>query len=100
MDVAEIVGHGDERGRPRHGMATLTERADEVRDAVQINSEITARAVKGALHSKLSAFKEHQFESRRAAAPERLSPHAQDRLGRHDAKCSSPSANRTACRWC
>jgi serine/threonine-protein kinase PpkA len=29
---------------------------------VQINSEITARAVKGALQSKLSAFMEHQFE--------------------------------------
>jgi serine/threonine protein kinase len=29
---------------------------------VQINSEITARAVKGALQSKLSAFKDHQFE--------------------------------------
>jgi serine/threonine protein kinase len=28
---------------------------------VRINSEITARAVKGALQSKLSAFKDHQF---------------------------------------
>jgi serine/threonine-protein kinase PpkA len=42
-------------------MATLTERAADVRNAVQINSEITARAVKGALQSKLSAFKDHVF---------------------------------------
>ena len=33
----------------------------EVRAAVQINSEITARAVKGALKSKLSAMKALQF---------------------------------------
>jgi serine/threonine-protein kinase PpkA len=62
VDVAEIVGIVTNIEDKRHGMATLTERAGEVRDAVQINSKITARAVKGALQSKLSAFKDHQFE--------------------------------------
>ena len=62
VDVAEIVGLVTNLEDMRHGMATLTERAAEVRNAVQINSEITARAVKGALQSKLSAFKDHMFE--------------------------------------
>lgn len=62
MDVAEIVGLEASRQDRLHGMAVLTERASEVREAVQINSEITARAVKGALQSKLSAFMEHRFE--------------------------------------
>jgi class 3 adenylate cyclase/CheY-like chemotaxis protein len=62
IDVAEIVGLVTNIEDMRHGMATLTERAGEVRDAVQVNSKITARAVKGALQSKLSAFKDHQFE--------------------------------------
>ena len=56
IDVAEITGLVTNLEDKRHGMATLTERAGEVRDAVQINSEITARAVKGALQSKLAAF--------------------------------------------
>ncbi|HUR87630.1 MAG TPA: protein kinase [Ramlibacter sp.] len=63
MDVAEIVGIETTVDDRMHGMATLVERADEVRDAVQVNSEITARAVKGALQSKLSAFKDFQFET-------------------------------------
>jgi serine/threonine-protein kinase PpkA len=63
MDVAEITGLETNIEDKRHGMATLTERAREVREAVQVNSEITARAVKGALQSKLSAFKDHHFES-------------------------------------
>jgi class 3 adenylate cyclase len=63
MDVAEVVGLEANAADRLHGMATLTERADEVREAVQINSEITARAVKGALRSKLSAFKDHAFDS-------------------------------------
>jgi len=62
VDVAEIVGLVTNLEDMRHGMATLTERAAEVRNAVQINSEITARAVKGALQSKLSAFKDHVFK--------------------------------------
>lgn len=61
VDVAEIVGLETNLDDMRHGMATLTERAAEIRAAVQVNSEITARAVKGALQSKLSAFKDHRF---------------------------------------
>jgi class 3 adenylate cyclase/CheY-like chemotaxis protein len=61
VDVAEIVGLVTNIEDERHGMLSLTERAGEVRDAVQVNSAITARAVKGALQSKLSAFKDHQF---------------------------------------
>ena len=61
VDVAEITGLQTNIEDKRHGMATLTERAAEVREAVRINSEITARAVKGALQSKLSAFKDHRF---------------------------------------
>ncbi len=62
VDVAEIVGLVTNIEDKRHGMATLTERAAEVRAAVQTNSEITARAVKDALRSQLSKFKEHQFQ--------------------------------------
>ena len=61
--MAEIVGLVTNLDDKRHGMATLVERAEEVRQAVQINSEITARAVKGALRSKLSAFKDHSFDT-------------------------------------
>jgi hypothetical protein len=43
-------GHQPRRQAPRQ--ATLTERANEIRAAVQVNSEITARAVKGALKSQ------------------------------------------------
>jgi serine/threonine-protein kinase PpkA len=70
VDVAEVVGLVTNLDDRKHGMATLTERAEEVRAAVQINSEITARAVKGALKTKLSALKEHQFEP--GGAPLRL----------------------------
>ena len=61
VDVAEITGLVTNMDDKVHGMATLTERAAEVRAAVQINSEITARAVKGALKSKLSAMKDLSF---------------------------------------
>jgi serine/threonine-protein kinase PpkA len=61
VDVAEIVGLVTNMEDKKHGMATLTERAAEIRAAVQVNSEITARAVKGALRHKLSKFKEYQF---------------------------------------
>ncbi len=61
VDVAEITGLVTNIEDMRHGMATLTERAADVRNAVKVNSEITARAVKGALQSKLSAFKDHAF---------------------------------------
>ena len=63
VDVAEIIGLETNIEDKRHGMATLTERAAEVRAAVEINSDITARAVKGALQNKLSALKDHQFEA-------------------------------------
>jgi serine/threonine-protein kinase PpkA len=46
-----------------HGMASLTERASEISDAVRTNSDITARAVKGALDSKLSALKDLRFDA-------------------------------------
>ena len=61
IDVAEIVGLVTNMDDRMHGMATLTERAGEVREAVQVNSEMTARAVKGALQSKLTQLKDHQF---------------------------------------
>ena len=63
LDAAEIVGLETNAVDRLHGMETLTARAEDVRAAVQANSEITARAVKGALRSKLSAFKDHAFES-------------------------------------
>ena len=66
VDVAEITGLVTNLEDKRHGMATLTERAAEVRAAVEINSGITARAVKGALKSKLSALKDHQFSPEEA----------------------------------
>lgn len=62
VDVAEVLGleaGEDERG---HGMEALVQRAEEIRQAVQVNSEITARAVKGALRNKLSTFRGHQFQ--------------------------------------
>jgi serine/threonine-protein kinase PpkA len=62
VDVAEITGLVTNLDDKRHGMASLTERAAEIRAALQVNSEITARAVKGALKTKLSAFKEHAFQ--------------------------------------
>ena len=61
VDVAEITGLLTSPDDQKHGMATLAERAGEIRDAVEVNSRITARAVKGALQSKLLAFKDHQF---------------------------------------
>ena len=69
VDVAEIVGldaSGDRDGRA----ALLAGSADEIREAVQVNSEITARAVKGALRNRLSTLKNHQF--RPGDAPLRL----------------------------
>jgi class 3 adenylate cyclase len=70
VDVAEIVGLETNIEDMRHGMATLTERAGDVREAVRVNSEITARAVKGALQNKLSALRDHRFEP--GAEPLRL----------------------------
>ncbi|TFY96342.1 protein kinase domain-containing protein [Ramlibacter humi] len=61
VEVAEVLGLEAEQAGMVWGMATLAARAQDVRAAVQVNSEITARAVKGALQSKLSALKAHQF---------------------------------------
>ncbi|TWO72085.1 protein kinase [Caenimonas sedimenti] len=70
VDVAEIVGLVTNLEDKQHGMATLTERAAEIRAAVQVNSEITARAVKGALKSKLTSLMDAQFQP--GEAPLRL----------------------------
>jgi class 3 adenylate cyclase len=70
LDAAEITGLVANSEDERHGMAALTERAGDIRAAVEVNSEITARAVKGALASKLSAFKDHEFGTE--AEPVRL----------------------------
>ena len=61
VEVAEITGLEVTAQDRAHGMAVAAERADEIRQAVQVNSEITARAVKGALRSKLSTLKNHRF---------------------------------------
>jgi class 3 adenylate cyclase/CheY-like chemotaxis protein len=61
VDVAEIVGLDATEEDRRHGMAGLAGRAAEIEQAVRTNSEITARAVKGALRTKLSTFKGHRF---------------------------------------
>lgn len=70
VDVAEVVGLETSEHDLRHGLQPLAERADEIRAAVETNSEITARAVKGALRNKLSTFKDHAF--RPGEAPLRL----------------------------
>ncbi|MBI5279481.1 MAG: protein kinase [Burkholderiales bacterium] len=62
VEVAEIAGLQTTLDDHRHGMAGLAERASEIQAALQVNSEITARAVKGALKSKLEALKDHQFQ--------------------------------------
>jgi serine/threonine-protein kinase PpkA len=62
IDVAELAGLEATADDQRYGAGNLAERADEIRAALQVNSEITARAVKGALRSKLEALKEHQFQ--------------------------------------
>lgn len=70
VEVMEVTGLVTNLEDKRYGMATLTERAEEIRAAVKSNSEITARAFKEALGSKLSALKEHAFEQ--GAEPLRL----------------------------
>lgn len=61
LEVVEITGLVTQLDDKIHGMASLTERADEVSAAVKINSAITARAVKDALHSKLAALRGLSF---------------------------------------
>lgn len=62
LDVVEITGLVTGMDDKIHGMASLTERADEISAAVRTNSGITARAVKDALQAKLAALKEQRFE--------------------------------------
>ena len=70
LDVVEITGLVTNMDDKIHGMASLTERAQEISAAVRTNSEITARAVKDALESKLAALKDLRFEP--GAEPVRL----------------------------
>ena len=58
VDVAEVLGLVITQDERRHGLGPLADRGREVLDAVRINSEMTARAVKGAMQSKLSSFME------------------------------------------
>lgn len=60
VEVAEVVGLEANAADLRHGMAG-GDRAQDIRRAVEVNSEITARAVKGALRHKLSGLKDHRF---------------------------------------
>ena len=63
LEVVEITGLVTQMDDKIHGMASLTERAAEVSAAVKSNSDITARAVKDALQSKLAALKELGFDA-------------------------------------
>jgi serine/threonine-protein kinase PpkA len=56
LDIGEVLGL--EGGA---GPGLLDARPEDVRAAVEVNSEITARAVKGALRNKLSTLKDHRF---------------------------------------
>lgn len=62
VDVFEVTGLVTSMADKMHGMASLTERALEISAAVKSNSEITARAVKAALESKLSLLKDDGFD--------------------------------------
>ena len=62
VDVAEVLGLEASAHDRAHGLATVSERAEDIRQAVQVNSAITARAVKGALRNKLSTLRGHQFQ--------------------------------------
>ncbi|WP_341908588.1 protein kinase [Polaromonas sp. YR568] len=63
VEVAEVTGLVTSMDDKIHGMASLTERADDISEAVRANSDITARAVKGALDAKLSALKAIRFDA-------------------------------------
>ncbi|MFC6279677.1 MULTISPECIES: protein kinase domain-containing protein [Polaromonas] len=62
VDVLEVTGLVTTVADRVHGMATLSERAQEISEAVKANSAITARAVKSALDSKLAALKAQGFD--------------------------------------
>ena len=63
LEVVEITGLQTQLDDKIHGMASLTERAAEISAAVRTNSDITARAVKDALQSKLAALKDLRFQA-------------------------------------
>lgn len=62
VDVLEVTGLVTTLADKVHGMASLTERARDISDAVRANSAITARAVKSALDAKLAALKAREFD--------------------------------------
>lgn len=62
VDVLEVTGLVTTMADKVHGMASLTERAQEISEAVKANSAITARAVKSALDAKLAALKAQNFD--------------------------------------
>jgi CheY-like chemotaxis protein len=61
VDVGEVIGLDAREPEAPDVLADLARHTQELSAALQVNSEITARAVKGALHSKLAALKEHVF---------------------------------------
>jgi CheY-like chemotaxis protein len=61
LDVGEVTGLAAGADAAVAGTGTVVLRAGEVAAALQVNAEITARAVKGALQSKLSGLKGHDF---------------------------------------
>lgn len=62
LDVAEIQGLDADGTGVADESALLEADAEHLRDALASNSEITARAFKGALRNKLSTLKDHRFE--------------------------------------
>ncbi|MDO9402427.1 MAG: protein kinase [Polaromonas sp.] len=62
VDAREVTGLITSDDDKLHGMASLTERALEVIEAVRFNSGITARAVKDALDAKLAALSAQGFD--------------------------------------
>jgi len=57
VDAAEITGIAADAA----GETGEAQRSEELAAALQVNSEITARAVKGALQSRLATLKTHRF---------------------------------------
>lgn len=62
VEVAEVLGLEASEADRAHGMAAVADEAEAIRHAVEVNSEMTARAVKGALRSKLSTLRGHEFQ--------------------------------------
>lgn len=62
VEVAEVLGLAATDAERPDGMAGTADEAEAIRQAVEVNSEMTARAVKGALRSKLSTLRGHAFQ--------------------------------------